>query len=99
MTIRIPPTSPNDTSSVYTIDFREIAPAGSNKSMFVNDPSTAAFGGLSVGVPGELRCLEEAHKRWGTLPWHQLVQPSVELAKGWRMPAELARRTQVRLTK
>ena len=63
--------------------------------MYVNDPLAALFGGLSVGVPGELRGLEEAHKRWGTLPWSQLVQPSIELAKGWEVPAELARRIEV----
>ncbi|KZT72190.1 gamma-glutamyltranspeptidase [Daedalea quercina L-15889] len=92
MTIRIPPSSPNASSEVYTIDFRETAPAASNNTMFVGEPMKALFGGLSVGVPGELRGLEEAHKRWGSLPWKALVQPSVELAKGWKMQRELAER-------
>ena len=92
MTVRIPSSLPNGTSEVYTIDFRETAPARANKTMYIDNPMNALFGGLSVGVPGELRGLEEAHKRWGKLPWHSLVQPSIDLAKGWKVPAELARR-------
>lgn len=96
MTVRIPPNSTHGKSEVYNIDFRETAPALANKTMYSKDPLSSRWGGLSVGVPGELRGLEEAHKRWGSLPWRDLVQPSVELAKGWRVPTELARRIQVR---
>ncbi|OCH95075.1 gamma-glutamyltranspeptidase [Obba rivulosa] len=92
MTVRIPPSSPNASSEVYTIDFREVAPALANTTMYVDNPPAALFGGLAVGVPGELRGLEEAHKRWGSLPWGDLVQPSIDLARGWRIPTELARR-------
>ncbi|KAH9935606.1 gamma-glutamyltranspeptidase [Fomitopsis serialis] len=92
MTVRVPPSSPNASSEVHTIDFREMAPAASNNTMFVEEPMKALFGGMSVGVPGELRGLEEAHKRWGSLPWRTLVQPSVELARGWRMQRELSER-------
>ncbi|TFK25723.1 gamma-glutamyltranspeptidase [Coprinopsis marcescibilis] len=92
MTIRIPPTSPRKSSQVYTIDFREIAPALANETMFRNNPMLSRYGGLSVGVPGELKGLQEAHRRWGSLPWKDLVLPSVELAKGWKVDAELAKR-------
>ncbi|KAI0793219.1 gamma-glutamyltranspeptidase [Abortiporus biennis] len=92
MTIRIPSKEPADSSQVYNIDFREVAPALANKTMYVNDPSSARFGGLGVGTPGELRGLQEAHRRWGKLDWKQLVLPSVELAKGWKVPVELGRR-------
>ncbi|KAH9895138.1 gamma-glutamyltranspeptidase [Cubamyces lactineus] len=95
MTVRIPPTSPNASSEVFTIDFRETAPALSNKTMYVDDPLSARWGGLAVGVPGELRGLEEAHKRWGTLPWKRLVQPAVDLAAGWTVQPELSRRLEM----
>ncbi|KAI0645531.1 gamma-glutamyltranspeptidase [Trametes meyenii] len=92
MTVRIPPSSPNTSSEVFTVDFRETAPALSNKTMYVDNPKAALWGGLSVGIPGELRGLEEAHRRWGTLPWKRLVQPAVKLAEGWTVQTELARR-------
>ncbi|CAL1707127.1 unnamed protein product [Somion occarium] len=95
MTIRIPPAMTNRSSEVYTVDFREVAPALANKTMYVHDPLASLIGGLAVGVPGELRGLEEAHKRWGKLGWKQLVYPSVELAKGWKVPKELARRIEM----
>lgn len=95
MTVRIPPSQPGFPSEVYTIDFREIAPALANTTMYVADPGSARFGGLAVGVPGEVRGLEEAHRRWGTLPWERLIQPSITLAAGWTVDKELAKRITV----
>ncbi|KAH7922186.1 gamma-glutamyltranspeptidase [Leucogyrophana mollusca] len=91
MTVRIPPKTPYGQSEVWTVDFRETAPALSHRTMFVNDPGSAQFGGKAVGVPGELRGFREAHNRWGRLPWSRLVQPSVNLARGWTVDAELQR--------
>ena len=95
MTVRIPPASPNVSSEVWTIDFRETAPALANETMFVDDPRKAMFGGLSVGIPGEVHGLAEAHNRWGSLPWSRLVQPSVDLAAGWHVGKELGIRLPV----
>ncbi|KAF8441532.1 gamma-glutamyltranspeptidase [Boletus edulis BED1] len=94
MTVRVPPTTPAGTSEVFTIDYRETAPELASKTMYDNNPSAAKYGGLAVGVPGELRGFEEAHRRWGYLPWSRLVQPSVELAAEWTVDTELARRIQ-----
>jgi gamma-glutamyltranspeptidase/glutathione hydrolase/leukotriene-C4 hydrolase len=94
MTVRIP-RGREQKSEAWTIDFRETAPRLANSTMFVADPSLARSGGLSVCVPGELRGLEEAHRRWGKLPWKTLVEPSIALAKGWRVGPELERRMQV----
>lgn len=95
MTVRIPPKNATVSSEVYTIDFRETGPALSNATMYVSNPMSARFGGLSVGVPGELRGLEEAHRRWGSLPWKRLVQPSIVLAAGWHVDTELGARIPV----
>lgn len=92
MTVRIPPTSENASSEVWTIDFREMAPAKSNTTMYANNPNASRFGGLSIGVPGEVRGLYEAHSRWGSMPWRRLVQPSVDLAAGWPVGKELGNR-------
>jgi len=39
-------------------------------------------------VPGEVRGQYEAWKRYGWLPWKQLVQPAIELARnGFKITA------------
>lgn len=98
MTIRIPPSSPESDSEVWAIDFRETAPGKANATMYIENPLSSVYGGLSVGVPGELRGLEEAHKRWGSLPWKRLVQPSVDLASGWPVGKELGKRIPVSIS-
>ena len=49
--------------------------------MFADQPSDR--GVQSIAVPGELRGLEMAWSRYGsgTIPWADLVQPSVNLAR------------------
>ncbi|KAH9992573.1 nucleophile aminohydrolase [Russula vinacea] len=92
MVVRLPPSAPDGTSEVWTIDFRETAPAFANATMYKKHPINARFGGLSVGVPGEVRGLAEAHMRWGKLPWRRLVQPSADIASGWAVGKELGLR-------
>ena len=96
MTIRVPPGPDSNSSEVYTIDFRETAPALANMTMYASDPKLAIIGGLSVGVPGEVRGLQEAYTRWGSLPWKRLVEPSVSLAAGFKVGRELGKRIPVR---
>jgi hypothetical protein len=38
-------------------------------------------GALAAGVPGSVAGLFEAHRKYGTKPWADLVQPAVELAE------------------
>jgi gamma-glutamyltranspeptidase / glutathione hydrolase len=47
------------------------------------DAGTQVFhvGDGSVAVPGLLAGLEEAHRRFATLPWPKLVEPALELAR------------------
>ncbi|KAF9049718.1 gamma-glutamyltranspeptidase [Panaeolus papilionaceus] len=92
MTVRIPPTNGSSTSQAFTVDFRETAPALSNTTMYKDNPLASQIGGLSVAVPGEVRGLSEAHKRWGSLPWSRLIQPSIDLASGWHVDRELGKR-------
>ncbi len=40
----------------------------------------ALFGGRTVGVPGALRALADAHARFGRLPWAALFAPVIEAA-------------------
>jgi len=95
MTLRIPSNTPNKSAEHWTIDYRETGPALANATMYKANPMLSKFGGLAVGVPGELRGFEEAHRRWGKLNWSRLVQPSVDLAAGWKVSVELGRRMHV----
>jgi len=109
MVIRPPSASVSSLSSYtnprctepLAIDFRETAPSGSHARMFsprADDPAfdgarASKIGGLAVGVPGELRGLQEAYDRCGGgLPWQRLVQPAADLARESRVGKELARR-------
>src|SRR6266446_4972156 len=71
--------------TVRTLDFREVAPSGATRSMYVDSTgnvlASALTGHLSVGVPGTVAGLFEAHRRFGRLPWKELVAPAVRLAR------------------
>ncbi|KAK0523913.1 hypothetical protein OC842_005991 [Tilletia horrida] len=77
------------------VDFRETAPGLANETMFEGRPRAAQVGGLSVGVPGELRGLEIMHSKWGSLPWADLVEPAAKLADEAPVSRELERRLEV----
>ena len=68
-------------------DGRETAPAAATEKLFIGaDGKPMPFydgvvGGRSVGVPGTVRMLEQAHRAHGRLPWAQLIQPAIQLAE------------------
>ena len=74
------------TKNITTYDGREAAPAAATPDRFMRDGKpmkfrTAVNSGLSVGVPGLVRLLEDAHKRHGKLKWAQLFAPAIKLAQ------------------
>lgn len=74
------------TGVIETVDGREMAPAAAKPSRFLKPDGTPmgffqAFpGGLSVGVPGNIRLLAMVHERWGKLDWKALFAPAIRLA-------------------
>ena len=75
------------TGAIDTYDGREEAPKSATPYMFLDGAgkprkwNKASMGGLGVGVPGLLRMLELAHQEHGRLPWRDLFQPAIKLAK------------------
>jgi gamma-glutamyltranspeptidase/glutathione hydrolase len=80
-----------------TIDYRERAPLKSTPTMYLDSTGKiarqlTATGYLAPGVPGTVRGLALAHKRFGKLAWKDVVMPAVELAeKGFPLSSSLAR--------
>ena len=75
-----------DDGEATTFDFREKAPMAATERMYLGLDGTVVnnsnhFGPLAVGVPGTVAGLYLAHSRLGSLPWEDLVQPAVELAR------------------
>ncbi len=69
------------------LDGREAAPMGATETMFQDATGKpipfydAVLSGQSVGVPGTVRLLEDAHRRWGVLPWATVFEPAIALAE------------------
>jgi gamma-glutamyltranspeptidase/glutathione hydrolase len=80
-----------------TIDGREAAPRAAGPRWFYGPDGAplphreAVPGGRSVGVPGTLRAMAMAHRSGGRLPWADLFQPAIRLARdGWTLSPRFA---------
>lgn len=65
----------------YSLVARESAPLKATKDMFTKNATAATDGPLASGVPGELRGYWEAWKRFGRLPWEEVVSPAAKLCR------------------
>lgn len=81
---------------LVTFDGRETAPAAARPDRFLKPDGTpmsqqeAVFGGLSVGIPGNVALAAEVHRRYGRLPWAKLFAPAIALARGFEVSPRLA---------
>ncbi|QMU27667.1 gamma-glutamyltransferase [Adhaeribacter radiodurans] len=69
-----------------TFNFREKAPLAATSTMYLDENgkiknNSNHEGLLSVGVPGTVAGLYQAHQKLGKLKWAELVAPAVKLAK------------------
>lgn len=73
-------------NKVYAFDFREIASLAAYANMYLTkkgetQPLLSQEGALAVANPGLVRGLYEIHKRFGSLPWKETIQPAIKLAR------------------
>jgi len=69
-----------------SIDFREKAPLKSHRDMYLDEngeliPGRSRLGALAVGVPGTIAGLFKIHEKHGSLPFSELINPAIDLAK------------------
>ena len=68
-----------------SLDFREKAPIAAHKDMYLDGEgnpisSLSKRGHLAAGVPGTVAGMDETFKKFGSLPFEKLIQPSIDLA-------------------
>ena len=79
-------------NKVISFEGREKAPKAINENIFLDSNKKpkkffdAAIGGASVGVPAVVKTLFEFHKLYGVLPWSDLFDPVIQLAKKGFIP-------------
>uniref|UniRef100_A0A8D0HCS3 Gamma-glutamyltransferase 5 n=1 Tax=Sphenodon punctatus TaxID=8508 RepID=A0A8D0HCS3_SPHPU len=82
------------TGMVEVINARETAPLHFSGDLLKHCPNPFNLGKKGVqwiGVPGELRGYEEAHKRHGRLTWKSLFEPTIKLlTPGVQIPVVLS---------
>jgi len=77
----------HDGQRVQAYDGRETAPEAADERLFIGPDGqplpfmAAVVGGRSVGVPGTVRMLAQAHRQHGRLPWARLFEPAIAWAE------------------
>lgn len=86
--------SRHDTKDIISIDAREMAPGSSRENMYEANPLLAIIGGLSSGIPGELKGLDELFHKHGSknVTWHDVIDPVIKMNReGFECNAALER--------
>nr|WP_288250708.1 gamma-glutamyltransferase [uncultured Pseudomonas sp.] len=70
----------------YFLDYREVAPKAATRNMYLDDKgevieNLSLVGARAAGVPGTVMGLWEAHRKFGKLPWSELLTPAIGYAK------------------
>ncbi|MEM0963187.1 MAG: gamma-glutamyltransferase [Bacteroidota bacterium] len=72
-----------------TFDYREMAPAGATRDMYVDvetgqiRPDLSRRGHLASGVPGAVAGMLQAHEQYGQAPLADVLAPAIRLAEGY----------------
>lgn len=71
---------------VGALDYREKAPLAARKDMYLDAqgnaiPNKSTVGATAVGVPGTVAGVLEVHRKLGTLPLREILEPVIALAR------------------
>jgi gamma-glutamyltranspeptidase / glutathione hydrolase len=74
------------TNEMKALDFRERAPIKATRNMYLDAqgkvrPNASINGHLAVATPGTVAGMYELHRRYGKLPWREVVKPAIALAQ------------------
>ena len=79
--------------TVHALDHREKAPVAATRDMYLDEAGNvtdrSVVGHLAAGVPGTVAGLWEAHQRYGTMEWADVVEPAIRLAEGFEVKVRL----------
>ena len=72
--------------TIGALDYRERAPIKSSRDMYLDDNGNiieglSMIGALSIGVPGTIAGIFEAHEKFGKLEVEEIISPVIDLAK------------------
>jgi gamma-glutamyltranspeptidase/glutathione hydrolase len=71
--------------AVYFLDYREQAPLAASRDMFLDQDGKATdksqIGYLAPATPGSVMGMVEAHRRFGRLPFAEVINPAIVAAR------------------
>lgn len=83
---------PGNNLDVETVDFREVTPSRVQKADYKNRKDVAKKGGFAVAVPGEIKGLHFAHKKYGRLSWETILYKNADIARSFKTSKQLEKR-------
>lgn len=80
----------------HFLDYRETAPAAATRDIYIEPdgtvkPRSSLIGVRAAGTPGTVAGLWEAHQKFGSKPWAELLAPAIQLAaEGFQVHPKIA---------
>ena len=74
------------TGQTHAIDYREMAPAGATRDMFLDaegnaDSELSRYSGAASGVPGTVAGMKLVLDQYGSMEWADVIAPAIRLAE------------------
>ena len=86
----------NNDGTKGALDFREKAPITAHKDLYLDSlgnviKNKSTSGAVAIGIPGSVAGAFEVYEKLGSLPFKELIQPSIDLARhGFRITEKQA---------